>query len=213
MPKIRVALVDDHTVVREGFKALLNLSDSIEVVSEANDGLSALETISFDAIDVLVSDVYMPNMSGIELCSELQKQENETPVLLLSMYNNKEYFLKAIKSGASGYLLKDCEKEELFMAIKKVALGEKYFGNVIGNALLQNLVGNSTKEKQNNQGLTFREVQVLKLAVEGLSTKKIADKLFISSRTVDKHRSNIMRKYNVHNIVELINYVRSNNIL
>jgi DNA-binding NarL/FixJ family response regulator len=213
MTKIRVALVDDHTVVREGFKALLNLSDSIEVVSEAQDGVAALENISFGNIDILISDVYMPNMNGIDLCVELHKQNNNIPVLLLSMYNNKEYFIKAIKCGASGYLLKDCEKEELFMAIRKVAQGEKYFGNVIGNALVDSLVGNQLSDKNLDNVLTLREKDILTLAIEGLSTKLIAERLFISPRTVDKHRSNIMQKFNVHNIVELINYVRVNKIL
>jgi DNA-binding NarL/FixJ family response regulator len=213
MNKIKVALVDDHTIVREGFKVLLNASDNIEVISEAADGDLALEMLKNNAIDVLISDVYMPNMNGIELCEEINKSDKKVPILLLSMYNNKEYFVKALKAGASGYLLKDCEKEELCLAIKKVANGDTYFGNSISSALMRNMILDKKNATPTSKEITSRERDVLLLAMEGLSTKAIAERLFISARTVDKHRANIMEKFQVHSIVELINYIRKNNIL
>ncbi len=213
MNKIKVALVDDHTIVREGFRILLNSSENIEVVSEASDGVLALDMIKTGQIDVVVSDVYMPRMNGIDLCSELSKSDKHIPVLLLSMYNNKEYFVKAIKAGASGYLLKDCEKEELCLAIKKVANGETYFSNSVSNTLVRNMILDKNKIDSKKDELTSRERDVLLLAMDGLSTKAIAEKLFISARTVDKHRANIMEKFHVHSIVELINYIRKNKIL
>lgn len=212
MNKIKVALVDDHTIVREGFKVLLNTSDNIEVVSEAADGDAALEMLKENAIDVLISDVYMPRMNGIELCEEINKSDKKVPILLLSMYNNKEYFVKALKAGASGYLLKDCEKEELCLAIKKVANGDTYFGNSVSNTLMRNMILDK-KTNPKSKEITSRERDVLLLAMEGLSTKAIAERLYISARTVDKHRANIMDKFQVHSIVELINYIRKNNIL
>ncbi len=213
MNKIKVALVDDHTIVREGFKVLLNTSDNIEVVSEAADGDMALDMLKNNVIDVLISDVYMPRMNGIELCEEINKSDIKVPILLLSMYNNKEYFVKAIKAGASGYLLKDCEKEELYLAIKKVANGDTYFGNSISNTLMKNMILDKKTQHPKSKEITSRERDVLLLAMEGLSTKAIAERLYISARTVDKHRANIMDKFQVHSIVELINYIRKNNIL
>jgi DNA-binding NarL/FixJ family response regulator len=213
MSKIKVGLVDDHTIVREGFKVLLNSTDNIEVVCEAADGDQALTMLQDNQIDVLISDVYMPKLNGIELCTELNKNENHVPVLLLSMYNNKEYFVKAIKSGASGYLLKDCEKEELCLAIKKIANGDTYFGNSVSNTLVQSLFEAKKPKTKGEYHVTPREREILQFAMEGLSTKSIAERLYLSPRTVDKHRANIMEKFGVHSIVELINFIRKNNIL
>jgi DNA-binding NarL/FixJ family response regulator len=212
MSKIRVGLVDDHTIVREGFKVLLNSNENIEVVCEAGDGQEVFEMLSKSPVDILISDVYMPRLNGIELCSELKKQNNTTPVLLLSMYNNKEYFVKAIKAGASGYLLKDCEKEELCLAIKKIVNGENYFGNSVSNTLVKGLFESKKPKIKNEYHITTREKEILQLAMEGYTTKTIAERLFLSPRTVDKHRANIMEKFKVHSIVELMNFVRDKNI-
>lgn len=215
MSKIKIALVDDHTIVREGFKILLNSSDKMEVVAEAGSGAEAQEIILNADIDVLILDVYMPDMNGIELCEKLKNQGIKTPpVLFLSMHNNKEYFVNAINVGASGFLLKDCEKEELFLAVSKIAEGDTYFANTVSNSLIKSLLDSKTnKLDKSEMSLTQREKEILTLALDGLTAKAIGEKLFISARTVDKHRANIMNKFNVHSIVELINFVRKNNIL
>ena len=214
MNKIKIALVDDHTIVREGFKMLLNSSDRFEVVAEAGDGDEAIGMLENNEVDVLLLDIYMPKMNGIDLCEQLKSKGMKTPVLFLSMHNNNEYFMKAIKVGASGFLLKDCERDELFLAVNKIASGDTYFANNVSNTLLRNFIGGKKSAKNKiDKVLTSREKDILLLAMEGHSAKVIGERLFISSRTVDKHRSNIMNKFNVHSTIELINYVRNNNLV
>jgi DNA-binding NarL/FixJ family response regulator len=211
--KLRVALVDDHTVVREGFKALLNASGKFEVVSEARNAEMALELVDKHPIDVLISDISMPTMSGIDLCYKLKTEKPELPVIMLSMHNNKEYLINAYRAGASGYLVKDCDKDELYFALKKVAKGGRYFGDSITHSMMDKLIETNNEPQKRFNNLTKRELEILNLLLEGYNTKQIAEKLFISFRTVDKHRSNMMEKIEVHNVVDLINYVRENRLI
>ncbi len=209
MEKIKVLLADDHTVVREGFKALLNNSGFIEVAREASDGEMVLSRLHDEHFDLVVSDITMPRMGGVELCSQLKRKNPGMPVLLLTMHSDKEYVSKAIEAGASGYLMKDCEKEELYLAIKKIASGSTYFSSQATSSYTE------TEQRKPEQlrmvtELTKREQEILQLVMDGLPTKHIAEKLYISIRTVDKHRANIMEKFNVHSTVELINYVLRN---
>ena len=211
--KVRVALVDDHTIVREGFKALVNSFGNFEVVTEAKNGEIALDMLNKNQIDVLISDISMPNMSGIDLCYKLKHEKPELPVIILSMHDNKEYLINAYKAGAAGYLVKDCDKEELHFAIKKVAKGGTYFGNSITYSMMDSLVDVNNEPQKKFDTLTKREIEILNLLVEGLNTKQIAEKLFISFRTVDKHRSNMMEKLDVHNVVDMINFIRNNHLI
>jgi DNA-binding NarL/FixJ family response regulator len=211
--KLKVALVDDHTVVREGFKALLNSSGKFEVVSEARNAEMALNLVDKHPIDVLITDISMPTMSGIDLCYKLKTEKPELPVIMLSMHNNKEYLINAYRAGASGYLVKDCDRDELYFAIKKVAKGGRYFGDSITNSMMDRLIESNNEPQKRFNNLTRRELEILHLLIEGYSTKQIAEKLFISFRTVDKHRSNMMEKIEVHNVVDLINYVRENRLI
>jgi DNA-binding NarL/FixJ family response regulator len=213
MKKLRIALVDDHTIVREGFKIILNASDFAEVVCEAADGIQALSELAKNEVDILITDVYMPNMNGIQLCTEAHILYPKLPILILSMYNNKEYFMNALRAGASGYLLKDCDKEELLLAIKKITKGENYYSNNLSNTLVKNMFDTRSTRSNTPNELTNREKDVLQLLVEGFSSKGIATHLAISPRTVDKHRENLMKKFGVNSVVELMNYVMKNNII
>jgi DNA-binding NarL/FixJ family response regulator len=209
MKKIKVALVDDHTLVREGFKILLNSHPDFEVVMESRNGDVALEEVDGKEIDVIVTDISMPNIGGIDLCYRLKENDIHIPVVMLSMYSNKEYLVNAFKAGASGYLVKDCDKEELFFALKKIVKGGTYFGEALSFSMLETILAKDTQPLSQLDTLTKREKEILNMLLEGFSTKKIADKLFISYRTVDKHRSNMMEKLKVHNVVDLLNYAQS----
>ncbi len=215
MEKIKVLLADDHTIVREGFKAVLNGSGFIEVMREASDGQMALDLAASQNYDLLVSDITMPAINGVELCSLIKRRGINVPVLLLTMHSDREYINKAIEAGAAGYLMKDCEKEELYLAIKKIASGGSYFSSHVTNSFMEGLNEQTRKTitLPNSTELTRRETEILQLVMDGLPTKQIADRLFISVRTVDKHRSNIMEKFNVHSTVELINYAIRNKLL
>lgn len=210
MEKVKVALVDDHTIVREGFKSLLNNTDHFHVVAEARNGEHALQAMKNNEVDVVVSDISMPNLNGIDFCAKLRDTGNKVPVIILSMHNNKEYLMNAYRAGASGYLAKDCDKDELFYAIKKVASGGNYFGNSITFNMLESISENKDSNLVKFNALTKREKEILQFLLKGHSTKQIAAELFISFRTVDKHRSNMMDKVGVHNVVDLVNFINDN---
>ena len=212
MTKIKIALVDDHTIVREGFKIMLNSSDFAEVVCEAADGDQALEVLKDNKVDLLITDVYMPNKNGIQLCTEVKSLYPEIPVLILSMYNNKEYFMNSLRAGASGYLINDCDRDELFLAIKKIIKGDNYYSNSLSNSLVHGIYGKKEMKLSKKDDLTSRERDVLKLIMDGHTSKGVGEHLAISPRTVDKHRENLMKKFGVNSVVELMNYTIKNNI-
>ena len=210
MEKVKVALVDDHTIVREGFKYLLNSTNQFQVVAEARNGEHALHTLKNNAIDIIISDISMPNLNGIDFCARLKETGIKVPVLILSMHNNKEYLMNAYRAGASGYLAKDCDKDELLYAIQKVANGGNYFGNSITFNMLESLAENKDSNLIKFNSLTKREKEILQYLLKGYTTKQIAAELYISFRTVDKHRSNMMDKIGVHNVVDLVNFINEN---
>jgi DNA-binding NarL/FixJ family response regulator len=213
MEKIKIALVDDHNIVREGVKALLSDSDHFEVVAEARNGEHALMNFKKNNIDVIVSDISMPNLNGIDFCMKLRETGVKTPVIILSMHNNKEYLMNAYKAGASGYLAKDCDKEELYYAINQVHKGGNYFGNSITYNMLEGMNDVSEGNLQKFNSLTKREKEILSFLLQGYTTKQIANETFISFRTVDKHRSNMMGKIGVNNVVDLLNFINQNGFI
>jgi two-component system, NarL family, response regulator DegU len=207
MEKINVLLADDHHIVRDGIKTILENSGFINVLGEASNGLEAIEKVKELSPDILMIDISMPEMTGIEACNIVNQEKYKTKVLILSMHNSEEYIYKSLEAGAYGYMLKDSEKEELLMAIKKIHKGEKYYGASVSQIMMDSYKRMSTKQKpeqEDGQQLTKREKEILKEIVEGLSNKEIATKLFISQRTVDTHRSNLMQKMKVRNTAELV---------
>jgi len=211
MNKIKVLLTDDHQIIIDGLKSLLKNSDEIAVAAEANNGREALRILELLSIDVMLMDIDMPVLNGIETLKEIRKQFRNVKVIILSMHNEAGMIKSLMDIGANGYLLKSCSQDELIGAIKKVSTGQNYFSTDVTLALL-NTSTTSTSE-QKNELLTDRETEILKLIAAGFSNKEIGDQLFISHRTVDTHRTNLMKKLDVNNIAGLISYAIRNGIV
>jgi DNA-binding NarL/FixJ family response regulator len=201
---IRIILADDHILVREGFKSLLSKKKDFEVVGEAENGNILLDLIEKLSADVLLVDISMPQLNGIEAISQMKKINPNLKFIMLTMHEEAEYILKSIQAGANGYLLKNVEPEELENAIRTVAAGGKYFNSTISNIMIENLSRVSEPGKEDLTELTPREKEILQYVADGLSTKLIADKLSISARTVETHRVHIMKKLQVNNGAEMV---------
>lgn len=208
--KIRVILADDHVFVRDGIKSLLENEANITVVGEATDGLEALSLIDSLQPDLLILDIRMPNMTGIEVVEQLRCKNNLVKIVMLSMHESEEYVLKSIQAGADGYLLKGSSKEEFLKALHTVSNGGKYFSGDISSILIGQLTnpGHTPEPKQSlgdDQIITKREKEILKLLLSGKGNKEIAEALDISKRTAEVHRFNLMKKLKVKNLMELSN--------
>jgi two-component system nitrate/nitrite response regulator NarL len=207
---IRVVLADDHVFVRDGIKSLLENEANIEVVGEAIDGADALEVVADSKPDLLIVDIRMPNLTGIEVVEKLRSDNNNVKIIMLSMHESEEYVLKSIKAGADGYLLKGSSKEEFLKALHTVAAGGKYFSGDISSILIGQLTSSSVslEPKQNlseEMMITKREKEILTLLLSGKGNKEIAEALEISKRTAEVHRFNLMKKLKVKNLMELSN--------
>lgn len=208
MNRIKVLLVDDHQIIVDGLKSLLQNSDEIIVVAEANNGSEALRILDILEIDVVLMDIDMPVLNGIDTLKEISKQSFGVKVIILSMHNEAGMIKSLMALGAHGYLLKSCTQDELIGAIRKVASGQSYFSTEVTLSLL-----NPAQSSQPNELLTERETEIIKLIAEGFSNKEIGLKLFISHRTVDTHRTNLMKKLDVSNIAGLISYAIKNGVV
>jgi DNA-binding NarL/FixJ family response regulator len=208
---IRVVLADDHVFVRDGIKSLLENEANIEVVGEATDGLEALKIVEIEKPDLLILDIRMPNLTGIEVVEKLRTQNNTIKIVMLSMHESEEYVLKSIKAGADGYLLKGSSKEEFLKAVHTVANGGKYFSGDISSILIGHLTNGTNNSFEPKPTLTEemiitkREKEILKLLLSGKGNKEIAEALDISKRTAEVHRFNLMKKLKVKNLMELSN--------
>jgi len=207
---IRVVLADDHVFVRDGIKSLLENEANIEVAGEAIDGADALEVVAETKPDLLIVDIRMPNLTGIEVVEKLRSENNNVKIIMLSMHESEEYVLKSIKAGADGYLLKGSSKEEFLKALHTVASGGKYFSGDISSILISQLTNPAASfEPKQNLGdemmITKREKEILKLLLSGKGNKEIAEALDISKRTAEVHRFNLMKKLKVKNLMELSN--------
>ena len=214
MDKIRIVLADDHELVRSGLIKLLETYKDLLIVGEAGDGLEAVEQTKKLNPDVLIIDLSMPNLSGIEATKIVRKECPNVAVLVLTMHQNEEYVYQIFKSGASGYMLKDAGKDELAAAVRTVAKGEKYFSSRVSEIMVDGYLrknserGEKREYSQTDAGsaLTKREKEVLSLIAEGLNNQEISEKLFISPRTVDTHRTNIMQKLDIHDAGRLVKF-------
>ena len=212
---IRVLLVDDHPFVLDGINACLSSEPGIEVVGQANNGLEALELAEALTPDVVLMDVSMPVMNGLEATKELKIRFPDFKVLILSMHENREYILQLIQSGAAGYVLKDVSSAELVKAIAVVHQGGTYFSSGASETLVNQFDSGRrhAATEDSRPGLTKREGTVLKLLAEGGSNKDIARQLDISVRTVETHRQNIKQKLNIQTAAGLAKYAIENNIV
>ena len=209
---IRVMLTDDHVLMREGIKHLLEFDGSIEVIEEANDGIECLEKLNKVKPDMLLLDINMPGMNGIEVLEELKRQGNDIKVLVLTVHSEVEYLVKAIDIGANGYILKDSGSAELKQAINTIMEGESYIQPNLLPALNSRLI-NRDIDKEKLDSLTKRELEILKQVVGGMFNKEIAANLNISERTVKNHLSNIFKKLDVSDRTPAAVFAIRNNIV
>lgn len=207
---IKVILADDHGVVRSGIKTLLETEDYIAVIAEASNGEEALMKAKTLQPDLVIIDVRMPVLNGIEATRKIRAEVPDTKVLVLSMHDDEEYVLQALECGASGYLLKDASKEEFLKAVKTVYQGEMYFSGELSGLLVSGFrkkAAPAAPAVAVAYDLTKREKQILGMLTKGINNKEIADKLDKSVRTIETHRFNIMKKLKVNNVVELLKKV------
>jgi DNA-binding NarL/FixJ family response regulator len=206
---IRVFIVDDHFIVVEGLKSLLSNEKDIEVVGYAMNADACLHFFAIHAADIILMDINMPGMDGIQLCKEIKSRYPSIIVLALSTYNQDSYITRMIENGASGYILKNTDKEELVEAIHTINKGKKYFSFEVGQVIKSQI------QHPNNQLpiLTRREKEVLALVADGCTTLEIAHKLFISDTTVNSHRRNLLDKINAKNTAALIKFAIENKLV
>ncbi len=203
---IRIILADDHTIVRHGLSRAFQQEEDLEVIAQADNGRSAVELARELSPDVVVMDIGMPDLNGIEATRHIIKESSKVKVIALSMHSSRKYVAEMFKAGASGYLLKNCDFEELTEAVRTVAGGKTYISPSISDIVVKDYIHGSTEEGSAFSVLTKREREVLQLLAEGKTTKQAALCLFISPKTVEAHRLNIMHKLNMDSIAELTKY-------
>jgi len=197
---VRIIIADDHPLVRNGLKTVLHTMPGFQVVAEAENGLQLLQLINNQRPDVVLIDISMPHLNGLEALQKLSIQYPELKLIVLTMHEEPEYILKSLSSGAQAYLLKNVEPDELQKAILTVAKGGKYFNPTVSSIVMENL----SRPEADEETLTPREMEVLRLICRGMSNHQIASELFISIRTVEKHRVNVLRKMQALNTADLV---------
>ena len=211
---IRVVLAEDHTLVRKGIKALLEELEGIDVVAEAGDGHEAINAVETSGPDIVLLDIAMSGLNGLEVASRITKDFPDTKVILLSMHANEEYVFQSLKAGVAGYLLKDAGTAELELAIRSVIRGEIYLSPQISKQVVTDYMARTEGKTRAGQSmdsnpfevLTSRQREILQLIAEGYTTKEIAKRLNISINTVEAHRTQIMEQLDIHNIAGLVRY-------
>ena len=203
---IRILLVDDHAIVRHGLSRSFKQGDDIEVVGQANDGRTAVDLTRELSPDVVIMDIAMPDLNGVDATRQITSAYPKVKVIGLSMHSGSKYIREMFRAGASGYLLKDCPFEELVEAIKTVALGKTYVSPSIGEMVVKEYVSEPGQEKSAFSVLSQREREVLQLLAEGKTTKQIGKRLHISPKTVEAHRLKIMDKLSINNTAQLTKY-------
>ena len=211
---MRIALADDHRLVRDGLRALLEADGRYEVVAEADDGLQVVPLVEKERPDVLLLDLMMPGLHGLDVIDQLVKRVPSTKVIVLTMHSDEAYVVRALRSGATGYVLKDAPGSELLHAIDEVSGGRRYLSSRLSQRAIElYLSSNQASDDDPYLTLTPREREVLHLAVEGSTTSQIAQRLSISPRTVEVHRGNLMRKLGLRNIDQLVTFARSRGLI
>jgi two-component system response regulator NreC len=207
MERIRVLIADDHRLVRAGIRSLLEGHSDIEVVGEAGSGQEAIEQTMRLQPDVILMDIAMGDLSGLEATQEIKERTPQVNVLALTMHDREEYFFAMLKAGALGYVLKESEPSELLAAIRAVQRGEAFLSPGVTKAVLEDYLAQHPNQMPSRyDSLSLREKEVLRLAAEGQTTREIADILHLSAKTVEKHRASMMHKLGLHSLPELIKY-------
>ena len=205
--KTTIVLVDDHTIIRKGLRALLAAQPDMEVVGEASNGLEAVRVCRELSPRVVIMDVAMPHLNGMDATRQIIGDRPDTRVIALSMHSDNQFIEGMLKAGACGYLIKDCMLEDLAQAIQAVLLGQTYLSPKIAGKVVRGYLSGLAGEKETIQReLTHREREILQMIAEGSPTRRIAERLNVSAKTVETHRRNIMEKLDVHSIAELTKY-------
>ncbi len=214
MKKVRILIADDHSVVRSGIRMVLQSSPEFTVIAEAEDGEEAVELAAKHKPEVVVMDISMPQLNGIEATAKMKQNDPNIKVIILTVHADEEYVFQILRAGASGYVLKSAGKKEIFAAIRSAISGERFFSPGISNLIIEGFI-NRTKEPtpkpvantgSGKQQLTKREIEVLEYIAQGYTNRKIADTLFLSVRTVNTHRTNLMQKLDIHDTARLVRY-------
>jgi NarL family two-component system response regulator LiaR len=210
MKKTRILIADDHSLVRSGLKMLFRSSADFAVVAEASDGDEAIELTGKHKPDIAILDISMPGVNGIEAAAIIRKKHPETRVLILTIHHDEEYVYQMVRVGANGYVLKDAGKKELFAAVRAVEAGDRFFSPGISKLMIDQFIKRAKSQEVSDAStksvLTNRETEILRYIAEGFSNPEIARKLFLSVRTVDTHRTNMMFKLDIHDTAGLVRY-------
>jgi DNA-binding NarL/FixJ family response regulator len=203
--KVRIVIAEDHTILREGLRSLLSSNANFEIVGEAGDGREAVRHVEKYKPDLILTDLSMPRMNGMEAIKEIKRESPTTKVLVLTVHRAEEYILATFRAGADGYILKDSTQAELLQAVKKVLSGTHYISPEISEKVIEGYIEGkkSLKSRTSWETLTQREREILKMIAEGYRNKEIAEDLCISVKTVEKHRANLMEKLDLHSIQAL----------
>ncbi len=206
MKPVRLLIADDHTLVRAGLSKLIGALPGMEVAGEAGDGLALIALVAQTQPDLVLMDIAMPGLNGLDACAQLTREHPAVKVLILSMHQNEEYVRQALRHGAKAYLLKDAAPQELEQALQAVLRGDTYLSPAVSKGVMHDYVQRLRQEDQPGAVLTPRQREVLQLVAEGLSTKEIARRLDLSVKTVESHRSALMRQLDVHEVAGLVRY-------
>ena len=213
MGRLRIRLADDHTIVRQGLVSILKAVPEFEVVAEAADGSEAVDKAVETRPDVVILDVTMPRLSGLEAARRIHRALPQSRILVLTMHDDEEYVLKMVRAGASGYLLKDSAASELLAGIHALKSGKAYFGPHASRALAEAYQSDRPLPADPFERLTDREREIFQLVVEGKTNAQIAEMLFISPKTVDNHRTRMMEKLGIHGTAELVRFAAKHKLL
>ncbi len=212
MEKIKILFADDHGVVRSGLRALFKSSPEFVIVGEASDGEQAIRLAEKCNPDIVLLDITMPRVNGIEATRVIKRNNASTRILILTIHEDEDYIYEMIRAGANGYVLKSAEKREIFAAVRAVAAGENFFSPSVSKLIVDGFIRKAKEEKEkqppvtSKTRLTGRETEVLKYIAQGLSSPQIAGKLFLSVNTVNTHRNNLMQKLDIHDTAGLVRY-------
>ena len=206
MGNLSVILADDHSLVRAGIRGLLEALGYVDVLGEAGDGRAALKLVKDHNPNIILLDIAMPSLNGLEVASRISKDFPQTRVIMLSMHANEEYVLQALRSGASGYLLKDAAMDELRIAMDSVMKGKTYLSPSISRTLIDSYLDNSAAARSPLERLTARQREILQLVAEGNTTRQIAEMLNVSVKTVETHRAQLMDRLEIHDVPGLVRY-------
>ncbi len=216
MERVKILIVDDHPMIRLGIRSILNNVEHLNVADEANNGREALEKLAKESFDLVIMDIKMPEMSGIEATEEIIKRHPNTKVLAISMFDEQRYIVKMLQAGALGYVLKNTGKNEMVNAINSIMAGESYFSQEVSSIMMSQFMNRGTgqvSEPKSDVLLTKRETEIIRMIAEELTNSEIAERLGISSRTVDTHRRNLLQKLDVKNTAGLVKFAIQNNLL